>query len=311
MKKEILLYSLILMSACNTIPPQTDFLNKTLVGKKLYLCYDTETVEKTVKRVEYIGKGFTGAAPEGFISSAEGVWPTEDYIIYTEDTMFTSQGTSSTVEGSYNFSKFNYGNMNEDAYLKEISKFFQRQSGAFCSQQEYIAKKDQIQQALITKQKQEQQAALKQQQDDTDCHQAKTKATQRFNDIKSSLGLAADSTNITASLNGKVVDFAANGVIISNDCSSVWNNAWLFGKLGYLVASNCKEQRIFVYTDDTDYATGEAFKNRGLIYQRVGNYKYTTVAGSLYSVPAYKATKYQSKEVNYKTYLQNKGAYCR
>lgn len=79
-----------------------------------------------------------------------------------------------------------------------------------------------------------------------------------------------------------------------------------FASDGVFIQGNDK----FIYTKDKDYATGDKFRGKGLIYTKVGNYKYTTVTGATKSVPAFKATKYKASEMNYKAYLKNKKLQC-
>lgn len=86
--------------------------------------------------------------------------------------------------------------------------------------------------------------------------------------------------------NAKVVDFASDGVFL---------------QVGSF--------RAFIYTKNTDYASGETFK-ADVIYEKVGNYKYTTLWGGTNSVPAFKATQYKISEINPKHYLRNKKLSC-
>ena len=152
---------------------------------------------------------------------------------------------------------------------------------------------------------QQEQARLADETKKADCAQAREKAQNRLNQIKSSLGV-----DLIYEMEGKVVDFADNGIIISTDCSGIWNNSWLLGGWGALMAANCKEERSFIYTKDTDYATNDKFNNKGLLYQKVGNFKYTTVTGATMSIPAYKETTYKASEIKYKTYLKDEGFIC-
>lgn len=133
-------------------------------------------------------------------------------------------------------------------------------------------------------QMQAQQARLKYEQD---CAQAKEKASLRKQEIIDIL----KTEKIAKFTNFKVVDFPDNGVIIANDCRDSYYD--------------CEEQRYLIYTDDTDYATNEIFNDKKLLYVRVGNYKYKTVMGSIHSIPAYKATEYAIREIDYRTYLND------
>lgn len=123
--------------------------------------------------------------------------------------------------------------------------------------------------------------------------------------------MKSNEKNLRYNLIGKVVDFADNGIIISTDCSGIWANGWMFGTFGTLMAANCEEERTFVYTKNTDYATNEKFNNKGLLYKKVGNFRYTTVTGATMSIPAYRETPYKASEIDYKTYLKDKSIkYC-
>jgi hypothetical protein len=94
----------------------------------------------------------------------------------------------------------------------------------------------------------------------------------------------------------RVMDFASNGVMVSN--------------CGFVVGASCDNERVFVYTTDTNYANEDVFRGKGLLYKRDGNYRYTTVIGSQNSVPAYRATQYKASEIEYKTYLKDKTEEC-
>mgnify|MGYP005756854639 CR=1 FL=1 len=174
--------------------------------------------------------------------------------------------------------------------------------------------KGQIKLAQAAEQKRkEQQAAAKAKTEaqKADCKQAKEKAQKRLEQIKTALGMKSNEKNIHYSLTGKVVDFADNGIIISTDCSGVWANGWMLGALGTLMAANCEEERTFIYTKNTDYATNEKFNNKGLLYKKAGNFRYTTVTGATMSIPAYRETSYKASEIDYKTYLKDKSIkYC-
>lgn len=161
-----------------------------------------------------------------------------------------------------------------------------------------------IEQNRIAEQKKKEQQAIekaKAEAQKADCKQATEKAQKRLNQIKSSVG-----TDFIYDIQGKVVDFADNGIIISTDCSGIWNNSWWMGELGTLLAANCKEERSFIYTKDTNYATNDKFNDKGLLYKKVNNFKYTTVTGATMSIPAYKETSYKASEINYQTYLKDK-----
>lgn len=86
--------------------------------------------------------------------------------------------------------------------------------------------------------------------------------------------------------NWPVVDFANDGVFVGSD------------------------HDYFIYTKNQDYATRERFKENDVIYERVGVYKYTTVAGGINSVLALRATKHKVDEINPKYYLKNKNLDC-
>ena len=57
------------------------------------------------------------------------------------------------------------------------------------------------------------------------------------------------------------------------------------------------------YANDKDYATNETFRPGNYLYERVGNYKYTTILGDIRSVPAYRATNILYSSINPKFYL--------
>lgn len=148
------------------------------------------------------------------------------------------------------------------------------------------------------KQKQQKEKKAKEQaqllEDIADCEQAVAKAIERRNatfnkeiDVFDSGFLVPDKDGLLYRPTGnvKVVDFTSKGVFLSN-------------------------HDFFVYTKDTDYATGEKFRGNSLIYEKVGNYKYETITGAIRSIPAYKATSHKVSEINPKTYLKNKDLSC-
>lgn len=165
--------------------------------------------------------------------------------------------------------------------------------------------KGQTKLAQAAKQKRkEQQAAAKAKTEaqKVDCKQAKEQAQKRVEQIKTTLG-----ANSIYNMNCLVVDFANNGVIVS--CNSLL--ATMLNEYGPSKASTCRDNRAFIYTKNTDYATNEPFNNKGLLYKRSGNFKYITVTGATMSIPAYRETSYKESEVDYRTYLKDKSIqYC-
>jgi len=282
MKKTVLLSSLLLISACNFADYDGSWRDQ-LIGRDIYFCYDNEARKETITSVDW------------YVDLM--------YQIHTVDEYGTARFHDWVKKREA------HRDMTNANYLAQFEKDFSKAPA--CSRQAYINKKQQLQQKFEQQQYQEQLQQQKEQQDNADCNQAKARAAQRLNSIKTSLEASGNGSNIVPELNGRVVDFASDGIMIINDCSAVWGAGMLFGQLGYMLArNNCKEERLFIYTNDTDYATGESFRDRGLIYQRVGNYRYTTITGSLYSVPAYRATPYRTEEIDYRTYLNNGELYC-
>jgi hypothetical protein len=143
-----------------------------------------------------------------------------------------------------------------------------------------------------------------------DCKQAKDKRDARVKEIKIALGLDTNEKNLFMNIEGKVVDFAKDGIFISNTCADPYTAGLMFGQFGAVVAMNCTEERRFIYTSNTDYANNAKFDNKGLVYHKAGNYKYTTITGATNSVPAYKETKYKASEIDIKTYLKDKTFEC-
>lgn len=99
-----------------------------------------------------------------------------------------------------------------------------------------------------------------------------------------------------------------DGDVISNLAPTVVD----FAKEGVMVADfNPSGTRRFIYTQDTDYATRERFRNKDMVlYKRDGNYRYTTVTGATNAIPAYRATKYKLSDINYETYMNDKSTRC-
>lgn len=135
------------------------------------------------------------------------------------------------------------------------------------------------------------------QRDIADCEQAYNQAAQKARSFSDSDLFMKDSVGCELVVNNKgecggictrgaprVTDFAKKGVFIDD---------WAF-----------------VYTSDTDYATGERIRHDNLIYKKVGNYKYKTVTGATQSVPAYEATTTKNYEIMLSFYLNNKKLSC-
>lgn len=147
------------------------------------------------------------------------------------------------------------------------------------------------------KQEQKKQKKAKEQaqllEDIADCEQAVQKATEArkaIGDKKLYIfkdGVFVDNDGFLDEFSDRiVVDFANDGVFVGRD------------------------HDYFIYTKNQDYATRETFKENDVIYERVGVYKYTTVAGGINSVPALRATKHKVDEINPKYYLKNKNLNC-
>ena len=121
-----------------------------------------------------------------------------------------------------------------------------------------------------------------------DCKQAYMKAQQKAEQDRKEKKYK----NLERFTQAKVVDFANDGVMIED---------------------RYKNGRIFIYTNDQEYATGEDFRG-DFLYQKVGYYKYRTVMGNTNSIPAYKATEYRvaeiDKERSMDTYLKDKSLPC-
>ena len=62
---------------------------------------------------------------------------------------------------------------------------------------------------------------------------------------------------------------------------------------------------MFIYTDETDYATNEDFHGNDVIYERQGTYKYQNIL-----IKAYRQTENKISDIEYKTYLQDKNLRC-
>ena len=155
-----------------------------------------------------------------------------------------------------------------------------------------------------------QQKQAKQQQlaDIADCEQAVAKALENKKSISDreikvfnsgTVFLGADNLFAFTDYKTKfrVVDFASDGIFVE---------AVEF----FLHYPDDVKGKYFIYTSDTDYATNEYFKDTNTVYEKVGNYKYTTITGATNSVPAYRATSLKVSEINPKTYLKNKKLSC-
>ena len=160
-----------------------------------------------------------------------------------------------------------------------------------------LANQKQAEIAEQKKQEQKKQKKAKEQaqllEDIADCEQAVQKATEArkaIGDKKLYIfkdGVFVDNDGFLDEFSDRiVVDFANDGVFVG------------------------REHDYFIYTKNQDYITRETFKENDVIYERVGVYKYTTVAGSTNSVPALRATKHKVDEINPKYYLKNKNLNC-
>ena len=121
-----------------------------------------------------------------------------------------------------------------------------------------------------------------------DCKQAYLKARQKAREYAKENNLKG----LKRFSYAKVVDFANDGIMIEDRYTN---------------------GRVFIYTDDQEYATGEDFRG-DFLYQKVGYYKYRTVMGNTNSIPAYKATEYRVAEIDkigsMDTYLKDKSLPC-
>ena len=135
----------------------------------------------------------------------------------------------------------------------------------------------------------------------TDCKQAKEQVLKKFYEIKGE--------NLTIFHKTKVIDFASDGVMLEQNCYAL-NTKWIFPELRNLL-KNCNHgDRVFVYTDDTEYVKNEAFRDGNYLYYRDGIFKYTTVIGATNSVPAFRKSGHKINELNYKNYLHNRNLNC-
>ena len=66
--------------------------------------------------------------------------------------------------------------------------------------------------------------------------------------------------------------------MISTKCPDAAASMALFGELGALAVSTCKEKRKFIYTKNTDYATDEVYGKHHLLHEKAGQ---GTPAGSM------------------------------
>ena len=112
-------------------------------------------------------------------------------------------------------------------------------------------------------------------------------------------------------VNYKVTDFFDDGIIITRDCEAE-RNAGIFigGGFGALVAGSCVETKHFIYTKNTDYATGERFGRKNLFYKEAGVRKFKNIFGKVVSIEAFEEIDRNRAEIDYKTYLRNKNLKC-
>ena len=130
-----------------------------------------------------------------------------------------------------------------------------------------------------------------------DCEQAVEKA------VRARTSISSKPLLITLNGRKRVTAISQDGLFYH-----LYNESYVsdFANDGVFISRNDR----FIYTSDTDYATGDKFRSNDFIYEKVGNYKYRTIAGNINSVPAYRATKHKISEILPLTYLKNKKALC-
>lgn len=197
-----------------------------------------------------------------------------------------------------------YSSLKEEYPLNATKKYDLLTVEQYAARQESrkIAEQKRLEQQKKEQERQAQEKAKKEQEEKVfqqsvaDCTQAILKAAQKMKTLPKTDDVAvleqkvvalATSDGLLIELGGgsKVTDFASEGVFLGN-------------------------HKMFVYTSDTDYATGELFRETGYLYERAGNYKYETTSGGIHSVPAYKKSAVKISDVDPKTYLKNKSLIC-
>lgn len=152
--------------------------------------------------------------------------------------------------------------------------------------------------------KRKEEVAKKKRQQDTinisDCEQAYKKALQKTKNLPDGFYIMTDSNSdygrLKVNKNGLCSQFMDSGTPTVSD----------FASKGVFVSRNT----LFMYTNDTDYATGEAFRHNNFVYKKTGNYRYKTVTGATRSVPAYERTTIKNYELSPLYYLKNKNLVC-
>ena len=192
------------------------------------------------------------------------------------------------------FKIYNKNKEEEQACYNEIqsntlSYYEKQEKYKYClKKDETIEKilKDYIYDGILKEKKQEKEQEIAQQKKEKsyieDCKNAEKKAEEYMKSIPSEGFMILEYTH--------VVDLAKDGVFVE-------------GPYGGL--------RVFVYTKDTEYATGESFRSNGVFYKQNGYYKYTTITGATNSVVAFVPTKYKVDKADYEYYLKNKDLTCK
>ena len=279
------IFFFIVLSSCTSIQEE---LTIAYYNKEVYVCHDDlslSTGKKTIKNI-------TPFKDNGYfnISLINGRGEIETTNIYSDD--------SNHIAGIW----------------KKL------QEEPFCSQSEYLENKKNKE----LEKKRKEQEELQKELDKKDCETSINRAYQARKKLDDDIFIFNDNEVVNLdrqivknnSENFMVVETRANGVIVYTNCGllhdvgdalkvSAGRNS-LIRATGHLINALCKEEYIFVYTFDNDYATNEKFKSQNKIYKRMGTYEYNDKL-----IKAYIQTPNDVSLIEYKTYLNNKKLKCK
>ena len=280
-------YFLLLFCMLNACTPTEEILNKEYVGKEVYVChksYDLSPGKKIIQKV----------------------------------TVHNSNNNNDDERNEYGYYTINF--VDNDGYYESMSFHNIKQqlmSQPFCTAQGYANYQRKAQD--LKEKEQKVKVAIAEQ--NNDCVQAieqAYKARQKLaKDIKVfnfSETVNLNKHIVVNDIEYQVIDTVTNGVIVSNNCEMIQNagdaltNTWamegMLSAAGHFVKTLCQEDKIFIYTPQTNYATKERFTGNNLIYIRNGTYYYNGQSIKAYRVGS------SVTPIEYKTYLKNKQLKC-
>jgi hypothetical protein len=282
MKKGLYTVCCVILASCAVME---DIMTEKLAGQEVYVCHNEQNLTIGKKIVQNItdsnGYGQNNVFKITMLDKKSG---------YQEIALWTNTSPD---------------------YMSEIQQTLVKRP--FCSKAQYeeyleYQRKEKLEREEKERIRKEQEAA-KRAEEIADCKQAKEKALQRNNEIKSIAGnvMILDETIASGNQNRignwsyclKVIGYDKEGIVVESRCTfSPVANLFLASFVG------CEEKNYFIYTQN-DYADGECYKDWSYLHKDAGVH---TWKGK--RLRSYKKTNFKISEIEYKTYLKDKTHQC-